>query len=208
MDGLDSERFKEFLTLLSGYFGSKAYIDTVNKDYKSADSLFFKKDSNGERERTQLRAAFDSARNASQSLCFAALDGVEFQALPSYFAPFAEYIKSPAEQHRISAYTIHFEETSYTVPKNLWLILNISETERLSGISDFVISHKLCRNFMTSYSCTFILETACIRCNSCIDTSGAMVCKLYAKLLCELIYKLTCSSCIGIKQKSFGIFDI
>lgn len=138
MDGLDSERFKEFLTLLSGYFGSKAYIDTVNKDYKSADSLFFKKDSNGERERTQLRAAFDSARNASQSLCFAALDGVEFQALPSYFAPFAEYIKSPAEQHRISAYTIHLEETSYTVPKNLWLILNISETERLSGISDFV----------------------------------------------------------------------
>lgn len=136
-DGIESERFKEFMTVLSGYFGSETCIDRVNMSYNSADSLFFQNNSEGLRERTQMRVAFASATNNPQNIQLAALDGVEFSALPSYFAPFAEYIKSPLEQHTISAYTIQMDATSYMVPKNLWLVLNVSETERLNAISDF-----------------------------------------------------------------------
>jgi len=137
VNGLNSESFKEFMMLLSGYFGTATYIDKTDSTYKSVDSIFYNRDANGDRVKTQVGAVFNSAKNARHQIHFAGLDEVTFENLPAYFSAFADYIKAPSDTHKISAYNIQLAEMTYTVPKNLWFVLNLAEGEAVSNVHNF-----------------------------------------------------------------------
>ena len=46
-------------------------------------------------------------------------------------------IKNPSDTHKISAYNIQLSEMTYTVPKNLWFVLNLAEGEAVSNVHNF-----------------------------------------------------------------------
>lgn len=133
-NGLGGSAFEDLMVILGNYFESAVYIDNVDETYTSHESLLFQNDVNGNRTRTHAKLALEDAYNASQRIHFVGLSDVKLTNLASYFTPFIKHAKNPTARYGFTAHNERNIETYYTVPQNVWFVLNLAEGENLADI--------------------------------------------------------------------------
>jgi beta-glucosidase len=133
--GMEEESFKNLLMLLGGYFETTSYIDTADETYTTHDNVLFKKNEQGNRVKTNICIALESARSTPQSIHFAGLFGASLEGLNTYFEPFVSFAKNPLASCRVTALNENFAETTYHIPQNLWFVVNIDAAERIDALS-------------------------------------------------------------------------
>jgi hypothetical protein len=131
---MGNSEFEDLMVLLGNYFESDVYIDKVDGSYTSPESLMFQTDMNGNRTKTHTKLAFEAAQNIPQKIYFAGLANVKLENLTSYFAPIIKHAKNPTARYGFTAHNERNIETVYSVPQNVWFILNLDEEESLADL--------------------------------------------------------------------------
>jgi hypothetical protein len=122
------------MVILGNYFESAAYIDSVDDTYTSHESVLFHNDAAGNRTKTHAKLALESAYNVSHRVYFVGLSDVKLKGLSSYFAPFVKHAKNPSARYGFTAHNERNIEAYYTVPQNVWFVLNLAEGESLADL--------------------------------------------------------------------------
>ncbi len=136
--GMNDDDFKALLLMLSNYFESPLFIDRVNDSYNSCESVLFKTDDQGNKVKTNVNYALESARNNGHSIHFAALTQVVGANMPLYFSSYVNYVKNPLANNHVTVLNERNVEASYYIPKNVWFVINLAEGESVGEIPDFV----------------------------------------------------------------------
>ncbi|MBQ8447515.1 MAG: glycoside hydrolase family 3 C-terminal domain-containing protein, partial [Clostridia bacterium] len=136
--GLSNSQFEDLMVLLGNYFESGVYIEHVDETYANSESLLFKNDANGNRSKTNVKLAFDAAYNLPQKAHFAGLADVKLSMLSSYISPVVKHAKNPTVHYSFTAHNERNIETSFSIPQNIWFILNIAEGQSLADIPESV----------------------------------------------------------------------
>jgi len=161
-NGMSHAMFEDLMVLLGNYFESAVYIDRVDFNYTNSESLLFKNDMHGNRSKTNMKLAFEAAYNVSQKIHFAGLSDVKPENLSLYFAPIVKHAKNPTAHYSFTAHNERNIETSFSVPQNLWFVLNLADEESLGGLPESVAEIASVNSFYF-YSCDASEEHANIR---------------------------------------------
>ncbi len=149
---LPTADFTAIVSLLTEYFESPAFIDTVDGEYENEyDAFFDSSDSESDTKRNVV-AAMTAAKNMKENVHFAALDGAKLEGLFTYVKPLIRYIKNPDISSYISIHNEHGVETKYFVPGNLWFIINPKENEFSTYLPETI--SKLCPQINLSFTKT------------------------------------------------------
>ena len=135
---MSSEDFKSLISVLSDYFGTRAYIDTVDSSYAKEESVLFSLDEEGHRVKRNMTYAIESALNGKERLHIAALDGVKTSNIMEYFAPYVKHAKNPFGHTSVIAHNERGKEAIYYIPQNIWLAVNLAAGECYDAIPDFI----------------------------------------------------------------------
>ena len=138
VNGMKDSDFKTLLLLLSNYFESPLFIDSVNDSYNSCESVLFKTDDQGNKVKTNINYALESARNNGHSIHLAGLTQVEGANMPLYFSSYVNYVKNPLANNHVTVLNERNIETPYYIPKNVWFVVNLAEGASVSDLPDFV----------------------------------------------------------------------
>lgn len=136
--GMSNEAFLLFMTVLCEYFDSRTYIDRVDSTYINEDHALFGTDDNYHRVKKELLTAIESARNTKHIIHFAALTNVKLDSISNYFVPFARYVRNPLGNSMVLAMNENNMSTTYYMPQNLWIVLNLAPTETLDNVPDYI----------------------------------------------------------------------
>ncbi len=136
--GMNDNDFKTLLLMLSNYFESPLFIDSVNDNYNSSESVLFRTDDQGNKVKTNINYALESARNNGHSIHLAALTQVVGANMPLYFSSYVNYVKNPLANNRVTVLNERNVETSYYIPKNVWFVINLAEGASVGELPDFV----------------------------------------------------------------------
>ena len=136
--GMSNEAFLLFMTVLCEYFDSRTYIDNVDSTYINEDHALFGTDDNYHRVKKELLLAIESARNTKHVVHFAALTNVSFDTISNYFVPFARYARNPLGNSMVLAMNENNMSTTYYIPQNLWIILNLAPAETLDAVPEYI----------------------------------------------------------------------
>ncbi len=136
--GMNDNDFKTLLLMLSNYFESPLFIDSVNDNYNSCESVLFKTDGQGNKVKTNINYALESARNNGHSIHLAALTQVVGANMPLYFSSYVNYVKNPLANNHVTVFNERNIETSYYIPKNVWFVINLAEGASVAELPDFV----------------------------------------------------------------------
>lgn len=131
LNGMSDKMFKALMVLLGNYFESSVYIDYADSGYTSGESLLFKSDASGNRSKTNMMLAVESAGDETQKIHFAGLTGVKYSELAGYIAPVVKHAKNPAVRYTFTAHNEKNTETSFFFPQNLWFVINAAEGQSL-----------------------------------------------------------------------------
>ncbi len=135
---MSSSSFSAIVSVLSEYFGTKAYIDTVDATYISEENVLFASDEEGHRVKKNMVYAIEGASNVKERLHIGALDGVKCEDMVKYFAPYVKYAKNPFGYTVITAHNEHNKEADYFIPQNIWFAVNLAQGECYDMIPDSV----------------------------------------------------------------------
>lgn len=138
LKGMSNEAFFLFMTVLSEYFDSRAYIDAVDATYTNDESVLFGFDDMHHRTKKNVMHAIDDAKNTKHVIHFAGLTGVRFENISDYFVPFARYARNPLGSACVLATNENNVSTTYYIPQNLWFVVNLAPGETLDNIPDYI----------------------------------------------------------------------
>jgi beta-glucosidase len=145
--GMSDQQFSTLMLLLSNFFETSIYLDTVDESYISDDCVLYKPDGHGGKSKTQAHAALEDARRAPQHMHFAALRGVHLSSLSTYFSTYAAYAGNPSGNYgvkvTISTYNGFFD-TTYFIPRNLWFVLNVAEEDAATRLPAMLYDTAAC----------------------------------------------------------------
>lgn len=136
--GMNDDDFKTLLLMMSNYFESPLFIDRVNESYNSCESVLFKTDAQGNKVKTNVYYALESAKKNGHSIHLAALTQVAGANMPQYFSSFVNYVKNPLANNHVVVLNERNVEASYYIPKNVWFVLNLAEDASVAELPDFV----------------------------------------------------------------------
>ncbi len=137
VQGMDDEDFSELLALLCAYFDCPLAVDAVDEGYTSEASVLFSTDEAGTRAETSVGRAMAAARER-KNIHIAALTGVSWTGLSAYFVPFVRYAHTPTCACTVTVPNGEGAEATYTIPENLWFILQLKDGERPEGIPEYM----------------------------------------------------------------------
>lgn len=135
VNGMSESDFRAFMLILGNYFESSVFVDNADESYISHESLLFSIDAQqGTRTKTNMFLAIESAKSATHKIHLAGINNAKFDNMQNYFAPVAKYAKNPYAYYTFSAHNEQNIETTYVLPQNLWVIVNLAEGENLGEI--------------------------------------------------------------------------
>ena len=134
---LKSDMFRSLVAVLSEYFETNPYIDTVDGNYVSEESALFGNAAEN-RAKKNLAYAIEAAQNVKYNIHIAALDGVKCENMLDYFTPYAKYAKNPFGITAITAHNEWDKECVYYLPQNMWFCVNLAEGEEYESIPDYI----------------------------------------------------------------------
>jgi len=135
---MSSEDFKSLISVLSDYFGTKVYIDTVDSSYVNEESTLFALDEERNRVKTNATYAIESALNSKERVHIAAFNGVKTENMMRYFTPYVKHAKNPFGHTAVIAHNERGKETTYYMPQNIWFAVNLAAGECYDMIPDFI----------------------------------------------------------------------
>jgi hypothetical protein len=110
----------------------------VDGTYINEDHALFGTDDNYHRVKKELLLAIESARNTKHVVHFAGLTNVSFDTISNYFVPFARYARNPSGNAMVLAMNENNMSTTYYIPQNLWIILNLAPSETLDAVPEYI----------------------------------------------------------------------
>jgi hypothetical protein len=134
---MEEEGFRALLTLLCEYFACPLHLDVVDGSYTCERDVLLRDTEEGETHPRGVLTAMEAARAHPESIHIAALTQVAGADMPTYFVPFARYARTPLSRCAVTAHSPEGEETVYTIPENLWFVLNMRE-EPVTALPDHV----------------------------------------------------------------------
>ncbi len=129
--------FNLLLTVLSEYLDCPACVDTVDETYVGETAVLFSGMGEDRKEQQVFRAIM-SARNRPRHMHVAALNRVTLENLSRYFVPFARYAAAPHSAGHVVVQDPEGRDVTYSIPANLWFILNLKEGETLGTLPDYI----------------------------------------------------------------------
>lgn len=136
--GMKSEMFRSLVAVMSEYFDTNPYIDTVDSTYTNEESALFGISDDNKRIKRNLTYAIEAATNVKHNVHIAALDNVTCENMLNYFAPYAKYAKNPLGYNSISAHNEWDKQTTYYIPQNVWFCINLADGESYYDIPDYI----------------------------------------------------------------------
>lgn len=127
LDGIGAEEFNSLSLILSEYFASSAYVDTVDETVKDTYSLFFNNDSNGDHMKRASAYALEAAADSKEKVQILAVNGVDAESFEFLSKPFETYITSPKDKNEIRIYNEHGVNVGYNIPKNLRILVRLTD---------------------------------------------------------------------------------
>ena len=127
LDGISSEEFSGLMMMLSEYFGTNTYIDTVNPEAKDSYDFFYEYDNHGDHRKKATVLAIESAVAAKEKLQLLGINGLDAQSFEKFMKPFTTYITSTKENNVIRIYNEQGSNVGYNMSKNLKLILRLAD---------------------------------------------------------------------------------
>lgn len=134
---MEEESFRALMTLLCEYFACPLHLDRVDAGYACERDVLLRDTEEGETHPRGVLNAMEAARAHPESIHIAALTDVAGADMPTYFVPFARYARTPLSRCAVTALSPAGEETVYTIPENLWFILNMKD-EPVTALPDHV----------------------------------------------------------------------
>ena len=134
----DAELFKSLTSLLGSYFDCPVAFDRVDESYTDEVSLLFGAGQNGRDQRRNAAVAMEAARRNPRTVQLVTLTDVSLETLSAYFVPYARYARAPLSACNLTTHLEDGSEVTYTLPENLWFLLNLRPGESLDHIPDYV----------------------------------------------------------------------
>lgn len=128
--GMPSDSFGSLAVLLSEYFGSESYIDTVN----AAASGHSEDDSHENTFLMALPFALKNALENPEKIHIVALDGLSADKAAEVIKPFVKYINCAKNYNEITITGAANSTATYTIPANLWILVNLEDGARITEL--------------------------------------------------------------------------
>ena len=138
MKDMTDEKFKTIVMLLCEYFDCPVAIDYVDSSYVNEESLLYKNNEEGQRIKTNVLKGIEDAYNEKQNIHIVALSNVEMKDISNYFVSLARYARNPSGAVSIEARNEKNNETTYVIPQNTWVILNLKAGEKVTDIPEYM----------------------------------------------------------------------
>lgn len=128
----DKELSLRFAQTLAGFFGTTTVIDSLsNRDWEK-DTLLHMQGAKS-MYTTALSQAFYFAGTEENKACFYTMTDVKLGDTATFLMPYVQFLGSPLEK-----YTVTENETTYTIPSNMWMLLIPEDNESLDSMPPFV----------------------------------------------------------------------
>lgn len=141
--GLSSEDFRNVIRLLAEYFETTPYIDNAMRPEDAeediGDNVFFSFDSQWDRKSKNILTALQSASNVGHKVQLAAIEDMTAENVTEWLEPFMRYVRHPKKRNEIRIYDGHGKNYGYNIARNLWLVVNLAEGERLESFPSAVL---------------------------------------------------------------------
>lgn len=123
LEGISSEDFNALMVILSEYFGTRTYVETVEDNVKEAHELLFAYDHHDDHAKKPATLALEESPTAPEKLHLLGLDGIGAECIEHLASPFSKYLLSPREKNEIIIYNENGANVGFTIANNLRLIL-------------------------------------------------------------------------------------
>ena len=131
---MPAEDFNSFIMLLSEYFSTDAFVDSELTKIADGHGFFFTTDEHGDFVKRNVTLAVEAAKTHPESVTFAALNNATVSGFAEYIAPFGRYIASGKPINEIRLMNEHGTNVGYSMPNNLWFIINLDENTALDTL--------------------------------------------------------------------------
>ncbi len=135
-DMMSKESVGILCSLIGDYFGCPLYVETITDQHLEGGKLLAVKDSEGRYSITNVAAAISYAKEHADTATFVLLRDVKCRDAEKILTPFVRYFSSPS---RASAIDVREINTVYTIPENLWFIVEPSDDQRINEITPCVL---------------------------------------------------------------------
>lgn len=133
----EREALSEYLPVLSSFFGSEFYRDSVSSSCRETDDLFFTAGWNGAPEKKRLFQAVQSCAENRGQIHIAVLDGVR-PGEASFLSPLTEYFAHPYRGGIVPLRDGENFEGRVVLRENLWIFLLPAEEETNCALPSFL----------------------------------------------------------------------
>jgi len=136
--GMSDGDFSKFVNVISEYFGTTAYVDSLNSVLTSENQLLFDRNDSGVVQKKKTLKAIEAARNEKQKMFFVGLNNVHTKNISAYFVPFARYAKNPLTGGSFSSLNEFGVTTTFTITPNVWFVLNLKSEENIAALPGYI----------------------------------------------------------------------
>ncbi len=145
--GMSTRAFESFMQVLSNYFETSVYKDSVRGAYESHENILFGSDADGELTKTNAMLGIEEAQSAVEKMHFLGFDGVKPRDMSSWFAPIVKHAKNPYAHSVFRARNEQNAETVYHFPQNVWFVVNLAESASYDEIPAGIAEIATVNNF-------------------------------------------------------------
>ena len=136
LNGLSSQDFNTVMLLIGEYFGSNAYIDTLEK----TDTVSFAGyDAHDDYAKKNAVLALEDASAAPDKMQFTAFDGIKAENAEDALRPFIGYLGYAKDKNEIFIFNEIGVNVGHTLSANLWVVLNLAPGERADMLPDGIV---------------------------------------------------------------------
>lgn len=134
INGLSSDEFGAFVSLLAEYFDCVVSIDDAAHTKNDDKNVFFGYDAQWDNTKMNILTALHSAADVHERVQIAAIDGISEANVHAWLDPFMKYARSPKKKNRILISDEYGKSYKYAIARNLWLFINMADGEKLDSL--------------------------------------------------------------------------
>lgn len=134
-DTLHGADFDKLARMMSEYFASPYFCETVGERHLEGGKLFVVKGEKNKPVQTALAKAIDYAKEHSETLCIISLKNIHFSDASKLLTPFMRYVSNPVRE---SGIYVQENNTTYVIPENLWFLAEIVRDNKNEVIPSYV----------------------------------------------------------------------
>lgn len=133
VNGMSEDDFELLMKVMCEYFGTELHTDKLDSTYTDDESVLF--EAGNEHKKRSAMLAIEAAFSERHKIHLVGFSEVKACDFAGCLSSFVRYAKSPNGYNSITVGNGNNQNTYY-VPKNLWIVLNLSPDESISNLSE------------------------------------------------------------------------